>query len=71
VLLEIHTTRRNKVNYNDWLDALEEVAWVRLASRLDDFDDVDFENLYDQGYTPESAVEFLYEGEDDYDEDEE
>lgn len=57
------------MDYAEWLDILEEVAWVRLASKLEEFDDVDLEGLYDQGYTPESAVEFLYEGDDDDDED--
>jgi hypothetical protein len=53
------------MDYPEWLESLEELAWVRLAATLEDFEDIDLMGLYDQGYSPESAVEFIYEGEDD------
>lgn len=51
-------------DYQDWLAELEEELWVRLGAEIDEFNDTDFQTLFDSGHSPSTVVEMLYE--DDY-----
>lgn len=55
------------MDYDDWLDELEEEIWVRLGAQLNEFEDVDFRDFYERGYSYTQIVERLYEDDEDDD----
>lgn len=55
------------MSYDSWLEEVDNIAWIRLGAQLDEFEDTDFEDLYNQGRTPEEVVQQLYEEDDDDD----
>ena len=57
------------MDYEQWLEELEEELWVRLGAQMDEFEDVDFEDFYERGYSYTQIAERLYEDDED-DEDE-
>lgn len=53
------------MDYQEWLEELEEEIWVRLGAKLEEFDDVNFEDFYESGYSYTQIVEKLYDEEED------
>lgn len=54
------------MDFDSWMDEVENMLWVRLNSTPDDYD-VDYAEMYDRGLDPDYVVYELYE---DSDEDE-
>lgn len=49
------------MDYATWEEEVENLSWIRLGAQLDEFEDVDFDDLYLQGRSPEEVVQYLYE----------
>jgi hypothetical protein len=49
------------MDYDTWLEEVDNIAWIRLGAQLDEFEDTDFEDLYRRGVSPEDVVQQLYE----------
>lgn len=50
-------------DYEIWLEEVENAVYALLDADLDDFDDEDFEAMYEQGMDPDSVAQYLFEGE--------
>ena len=49
------------MDYDTWLEEVDNIAWIRLGAQLDEFEDTDFEDLYRRVISPEDVVQQLYE----------
>lgn len=49
------------MEYEDWLEALDNALWSMLGDSLDDYSDANLEELFESGMSPEQVVYALYE----------
>ena len=48
------------MDFDSWMDEVENILWVRLDATPEDYD-VDFEDMFDRGLSPEDVAYELYE----------
>ena len=51
------------MDYDSWLSDVDNSLWALLGAALDEFDDVDFETLYNQNMEPEEVARYVYDEE--------
>lgn len=67
MLFMFHGMIRHKMNdydvedYMVWFEEVADEIFALLGSSVDEFDDINFLNLYLEGYEPEAAVREIYE----------
>ena len=49
--------------YDDWLEEVENSIWLFMGAKLSDFENIDFEDLFEQGYSPDDVANYLFEEE--------
>lgn len=53
------------MDYEAWLEAVENALWSMLGDNLEDYPEANLEELYEIGLDPDEAVYALYESEED------